>query len=250
MQFLRYIFTLVICVLLKSAFAQVEQKNTAVNGLRNKYSKTNFSFSSIIGFYRTNIHHSVKPSAKKGFNVSVKKDFSINNTGKDFLTVGIEYLYHGVNFISYYFYKDSLKLYEPNNLRFQYDLIIHELDFPIQFKYSFLKETSYKYSGYIFGGYCYRWLLKGNLQVTDNEYQLENQSLRLVFKNYVLIPENNSFLTVGGGFQKNILAKNKSIFLEAQYRYDLSSFYFEKSFAPNSLFINNRMLFLTVGFKI
>jgi hypothetical protein len=254
-HFLRYLYCLWMlfaCIFFTPISAQVEPQHLSGNGngLKSKNSKTSFSFSPMIGFYNTNIHHTANPTSKKAINVSLRKEFCLDKSGQNFLIIGIEYLFHGVNFKSYYFYEDSLKLYVPNRLNYQYMLTVNELNFPIQLKYSFQKENNTKFSSHIFGGYCHRWLMKGKLQVTDNERELENQSATLSFKNSLLSPVNSSFLTIGFGCQKNMPSINKSIFIETQYRYDLSAFYFEKSFAPTSLFINSKMLLITIGFKL
>lgn len=251
-NYLHWLLLSFITTLFTPISAQVEKQPSLGNeyGLKNKQSKTIFSFSPMIGFYNTNIHHTANPTSKKAFNLSLKREFCLDKSGQNFLIVGIEYSFHGINFKSYYFYEDSLKLYVPSRLKYQYALTVNELNFPIQLKYSFQKESNTKFSSHIFGGYCHRWLMRGKLQVTDNERELENQSVRLLFKNSLLSSVNSSFLTLGFGCQKNILSTNKAIFFETQYRYDLSAFYFEKSFAPNSLFINSKMLLITVGFKL
>jgi hypothetical protein len=164
--------------------------------------------------------------------------------------IGAEYMFHGVNFYSYYFYGDSLKLYTPERLKYKYSLTIHELDFPILLKHSFQKETNTIFSSYIFAGYCYRWLIESHLKVTEDGNELVDQYEPLKFKSPAFNSVNSSFLSVGAGFQKNTMLRHNAVFAELQFRYGLSPFYFNESFAASSLYISSHFILLTVGFKM
>ena len=182
------------------------------------------------------------------FCFSIKEEFRLDKKNKDFIMIGAEYMLHGVSFNSYYFYSDSLKLYN-GNMNYKYQLTLHELDFPIQLKHSFQKETNAIFSSYIFAGYVYRWVVASNLKVENNETELVNQEERITFKSPVFNPVNSSFLTAGIGFQKNTPLNYKAVFAELQFRYGLSPFYFYENFAPTSLYTSNHFIYLTVGFK-
>mgnify|MGYP007076176872 FL=1 len=43
---------------------------------------------------------------------------------------------------------------------------------------------------------------------------------------------------------------HNAVYAEIQFRYGLSPFYFNESFAPSSMFTNSHFIMLTVGFKI
>jgi len=184
------------------------------------------------------------------FNISIKEEIRIDKHNKDFLLIGAEYLYHGVSFNSYYFYADSLKLYTADRLRYNYNITIHELNFPIQLKHSFQKETNSILSSYIFAGYCYRWIIENQLKVLDNGMELLDKYEPIKFKNPAFNTVNSSFLSVGAGFQKNTQLNHNAIFAELQFKYGLSPFYFNESFSPNHLYTNSHFIFLTIGIKL
>lgn len=215
---------------------------------KNPRLKTRVSVSPVIGFYSANAHHTSSPSQKMSFSVSCKEEIRLDKKNTTFFMIGAEYMLHGLNFNSYYFYADSLKLYN-GRMDYKYSLLIHEVDFPLLLKYSFQKETNKIWSRYVFAGYCYRWLVAGNLKVSLNGQGVENKAETLKFKNPAFNPVNNSFLCAGFGLQKNDMFSHNAFFAEIQFRYGLSPYYFSEDFAPTSLYINGHHLYVTVGLK-
>ena len=182
------------------------------------------------------------------FSASWKEEIRLDSKNKSFLMVGAEYMLHGVTFNSYYFYPDSIRLYN-GHMNYRYSLLIHEIDFPLQLKYSFKRENNTIWSQYIFAGYCYRWLVASDLQVTQNGQEIDFQHEKLKFKNPAFNPVNNAFMNIGAGLQKNTPMKHNAFFVELQFRYGLSPFYFNESFAPTSMYISGSHIFLTLGLK-
>jgi len=246
-KYLVSIFAIVQCCI---ALAQEDGGKKLRTNRKNPIVKTRFGISPVLGLYNANKNHTTGTKPKMAFHFSWKEEIRLDNNNQNFLLVGAEYLFHGVNFNSYYFYQDSLKLYTPDRLKYQYSLTMHELDFPIQLKHSFQKETNALISSYIFAGYCFRWLVDSRLKVSENGNEIVNQYEVLKFKNPAFNPVNSSFLNVGAGFQKNTLLSHNAVFAEIQFRYGLSPFYFNESFSPTSLYTSSHFIFVTVGFKI
>ena len=217
---------------------------------KNPFVKTRISVSPVLGFYFSNPNHTTSAHQKMAFCISLKEEIRLTKQNRDYLLIGVEYMFHGVGFKSYYFYPDSIQLYTPDRKRFTYDLTIHEIDFPIQLKHSFQKETNTIFSSYIFGGYCYRLLVASQLKVSENGNELINKAETLTFKSPAFNPTNSSFLNVGFGVQKNTLLRHNAIFAELQFKYALSPMQFFESFAPSSMYINGHFIYITVGFKI
>lgn len=204
----------------------------------------------MIGFYNPNKNHTSGAKQKMSYCVSIKEEIRLAKSHKVFFMIGVDYLYHGVNFNSYYFFDDSLHFYNKK-MNATYDLIAHEINVPLQFKYSFQKEYNKIFSTYIFGGYAFRYLSANNLRVDYNGTEMKNGSTDLSFKIAPLNKNMNSFLNAGIGMQKNFQKTSKNaVFAELQFKYSLSPFYINETFAPSSLYINNHFLLLTVGIKI
>ena len=240
----KYILSVVLLfhVFLVSAQEHKHKKNGIV--------KTRIGISPVIGLYKSNKHHTTGTKPKMAFNFSLKEEIRLNKRYENFLMIGAEYMFHGVDFNSYYFYSDSLQLYTSDRLKYKYSLTLQELDFPIQLKHSFQGETNAIFSGYVYAGYCYRWLIESRLKVTDSGNELVNQNEKVTFKSPVFSSSNSSFLSFGAGVQKNNQSNHHAVFAEIQFRYGLSPFYFKESFAPSSLYTNGHFIMLTVGFKI
>lgn len=234
-----------------SAYAQKTEGGTKIQSLRAlNHVKTRLSLSPVLGFYSPNKNHSTGGKQKMSFALSAKAEIRLTKHYRDFILVGAEYMLHGVNFNSYFFYEDSLRLYTPNRLHYTYNLSMHELDFPILFKHSFENESNGLFSKYIFAGYSYRWLVFNQLKVDDNGSEVySNTSERIIFKSPAFNPKSSSFLCVGAGFQRNVPNKNNALFAEIQFKYGLSPIQLYNSHTPSSLYINGHFVYITVGFK-
>lgn len=249
LSYLKYFIILCFSVIIKNSIAQEDGGKKLRNKRKNPITKTRISVSPVISIYKPNKHHTSNTSQKKAFCFSIKEEIRLTPENKDFLFVGIEYMLHGLNFNSYYFYDDSLKLYNTN-MNYNYKLILHEVDFPIQLKHSFQKETNAIFTSYVYAGYCYRWMIKNNLIVENNGTELINKSENIIFKSPAFNPINSSFLSVGIGFQKNMPLHYRAIFAELQFKYGLSPFYFHENFTPNNLYISSHFLNFTIGYKL
>lgn len=247
---MKYLITLALMFLCMIIYAQEDGGKQLRNKRENPHVKTRISVSPVLGIYKTNTHHATAAKPKMAFNISIKEEIRLDQHNKDFLMIGAEYMLHGVSFNSYYFYSDSLQIYTADRLKYNYNLTVHELDFPILVKHSFQKETNSIFSNYMFAGYCYRWIFEGNLSVSDSGNELINQYELYKFKSPAFNAVNSSFLTAGVGFQKNTPLRHNAVFAELQFRYGLSPFYFNESFAPSSMYTNSHFVLLTVGFKI
>ena len=232
------------------SFAQKNDGGSSVLSLHGiKQVKTRVSISPVLGLYSANKHSASGAKQKLSAALSVKAEWRLTKHYQDFLLIGVEYMLHGVDFNSYYFYKDSLQLYSPSRMRYAYSLTIHELDFPILLKHSFQKESNTLFSQYIFAGYNYRWLIASRLNIADNGTELYNQNEKVIFKNGAFSPINSGFICFGAGFQKNIPAKEKAFFAEVQFKYGLNALYVHNDYSPSSLFLNNHFIYITVGSK-
>ena len=234
----------VLCVFFGSS-----QKEGNKHSRKIPVAQTKISFSPAIGFYKANPHHAGKASPKMAFCFSLKEEFRIDKKSQSFIAIGVDYMLHGVKFNSYYFHKDSLKLY-TGNMNAAYNLTIQELDFPILIKRSFQKENNALLSGYVFAGYSYRMLIKSVMSVSYQGDEAEYDNGNLQFKIPALSKLGSSFLLAGAGFQKNNPNKHKAFYAEIQFKYGLSPLYIDQPYAPRSLYVSGHFLYLTVGVKI
>lgn len=242
---------LMIALILFGAFiapAQGEGRQRAKGIRKTPVVQTKISFSPVLGFYKANKNHAGKTTQKMAFCISVKEEFRIDKKSLFFMGIGVDYMAHGFKFNSYYFPKDSLKLYN-GNLNAEYNMNIQELNFPIYLKRSFQRENNSLLSGYIFAGYSYRLLIKSVMTVSYYGDEVAYDNGNLQFKLPVFTKSGNSFLHAGAGFQKNNPNKHKALYAELQFKYGLSPLYINQPYGPTSLYIRGHFLLLTIGVK-
>ena len=130
-----------------------------------------------LGFYSINTNHAKSPSLRASALFSFRKEIRFGRDYKTFFLYGVDYFFHGLTFQSYYFKPDSLKLYDKK-FDYKYSLFIHEINLPLQVKYSFNRENNNLYSAYLMFGYHLRYLLPGNLNVTQNGNEIKTDNRR------------------------------------------------------------------------
>lgn len=207
------------------------------------------SFGPVLGFYGINTRHAASVSPRMSGLVSFKKEKRFGRDYKTFFQYGVDYFFHGLNFQSYYFKPDSLQLYDKN-FKYKYSVFAHEINIPLQVKYSFNRENNSLYSAYFMIGYHLRCFLPGNLKVTQNGNTVKTDNYEMKFKNPLVFSQLNSFLSASIGTQRNQTAGGKSsYFIELSYRYGFSPYSFETNYSASSLFIHSSHLALLVGVK-
>ncbi|MGZ3929880.1 MAG: hypothetical protein ACXVPQ_00665 [Bacteroidia bacterium] len=211
--------------------------------------RTRLTVSPIVSFYTINEHHAKNPRQKMSGSVSLKEEIRLNNRHNTFLLFGIEYMVHGLNFNSYYFKPDSIQLYD-GNFKYTYSLYIHEIDVPIQLKYSFTRENNSLVSPYIMIGYHFRTLLFGDLTVKQNGQTIVTKMEPVTFKNPLFTNRNNPFVSFTLGVQKNHPDHTRTgVYAEISYRIGFSPYLITDTFMPSSLFINGNHLAISLGVK-
>ncbi len=211
--------------------------------------RTRVAISPLLSFYSVNPHHAINPRQKMSGMISAKGELRLNMKHTAFFLFGIEYMAHGLNFNSYYFRQDSLQLYN-GNFNYTYSLYVHEIDIPLQVKFSFRRENNALVSPYIMFGYHFRTILFGSLDVTQNGETVVKKTEALTFRNPLFTPHNNAFVSFTVGFQKNNPNQTRNcIFFEVMYRYGFSQYLLSDSFTPSSLYLNGSHIALSLGLK-
>lgn len=212
------------------------------NGLR-------FGFGPSIGFYSINTNHAQPPSARMSALIGLKKEVRCDRSHKLFFVFGAEYLFHGVNFKSYYFDQDTLQLYDKSFL-YDYSLFLQEIDVPLQLKFSFNRENNTLFSPYIMLGYHIRVLLPATIKVSNNGNVVHQGTEDLRFRHKMINDRLNSFVSLTAGWQKNTINNSRTgFYLELNYRYGFSQYSFKSNYAPSSLYLNGSHLSLQIGLK-
>jgi hypothetical protein len=210
-------------------------------------SYTRFGIAPVVGFYKLNSHHAVNAKARMSFSAFLKREKSMDRSNRVFLSMGIEYLLHGVSYRSYYFSQDTLQLYD-GSMGYSYRMNIGELNLPIQGKLTFKSTTNSLFTPYISVGYHLRYIMNTNLKVDQDGAQLKDEFVHLKFRNPLLHERFNAFAGINFGVQNHRTRSNSiTIFLELSYRYGFSPYYFKTNYSASSVFLNSQHLALNLG---
>ncbi len=210
---------------------------------------TRLFFGPAVGFYTINKNHAINPVQRTSVLAGLRREQRIGQEFKTYLLFGVDYFFHGVGFNSYYFKPESLKIYDKS-FAYRYNLSFHELNLPLQFKYLFKREDNSLFSPYAVAGYHLRYLVFTQLSISGEGNEVHSDQPDLQFKNPLLWNKLNSAVSIGLGWQKNRISRSRgSFFVEVNFRYCFSPYYFEADYAPSSLFINSTHIHLLLGLK-
>ncbi len=228
-----------LCLLLLSTFKIFSQVK------RDAY--TRFGIAPVIGFYKLKSYHATNPKARMSFSMFVKREKSMEKFNKAFLSVGLEYLWHGVSYRSYYFDQDSLQIYD-GSLGYSYRLSIGELNLPLQAKLTFKSTTNSLFTPYISAGYNLRYVVDAKAKVDQDGVQVRDEFVHVKFQTPFLYEKINSSVAASFGVQNHRTRSNSvTVFLEVSYRYGFSPYYFRSNYSASSVFINSQHLSLNIG---
>jgi hypothetical protein len=121
---------------------------------------------------------------------------------------------------------------------------------PIHFKYLFNRADNNLFSPYAIIGYNIRCLLLANLNITQDGNRIKNENIDLKFKNPLLWNKLNASMRAGFGWQKNSVTNSKgNFFVELNFIYGFSPYYFQTDYSASSLFMNSKHVSLHLGLK-
>jgi len=203
----------------------------------------------LIGFYSINKNHAKSLVPRPGGLFSYKKEIRFGRDYRTFFLFGFDYLVHGLSFQSYYFTQDTLQLYDKK-FNYKYSLLLQEINLPFNVKYSLNRENNSQFTQYFMIGYHIRYLLPADLKVTQNGTSVITDSPQMKFKNHLIAEQINAYLSLAFGWQRNNTGSAKpGFFIEANYRYGFSPYYFETKYSARSLFISSSHVTLQLGIK-
>lgn len=204
----------------------------------------------VIGFYRLHTNHAVNPSRKTSVVAGIRREVRVDRSYRTYIQFGAEYMVHGLNYRSYLFDPDTIKLYDKS-FPMQYALYVHEVNIPLQLKVLFNRGDNRLFSPYASVAYHLRYLIQGNLEVTDFGNRLKKDFPEMQFRNHLFNKHVNAFLSAGIGWQRNKISdKGAAFFAELNFRYGFSDFYFEKEYSASAVYINATHLCLMLGLKL
>jgi hypothetical protein len=206
-------------------------------------------FGPCLGFYSINTNHAQALSPKMSALIGLKKEVRADRQFKMFFLFGADYFFHGVNFRSYYFSQDTLQIYDKN-FAHDYSVFFHEVNVPLQMKYSFTRENNSLYSPYAIIGYHFRFFMPAHVKVGQEGNVIRDEWEEVQFRTSLIDKHVNAFMSAGVGFQKNTINNSRSgFFAELNFRYGFSSYFFKTNYSASSLYVNGTHVCLLLGIK-
>lgn len=202
-----------------------------------------------LSFYSLKTKHANSVSAKFAGLVGFKKEVRVDKQYRTFFLFGAEYFFHGANFKSYYFDQDTLRLYDKD-FAYDYDVLMQEVNIPLQVKYSLTRENNSLFTPYFMVGYHLRYLLPGRVTVAkDGDVKVRDWEV-MSYRTPLGINQLNSAISVTAGWQKNNINHAKTgFYVEACFRYGFSQYLINAKYTPSSLYMNSNHLSLILGIK-
>jgi hypothetical protein len=237
--YLKKIYTVLFLV---SALAFFAQEKTP----RKAY--TRVLFGPALSFYKNNPVHTSDTKPKSSFYAGVFEEIRMY---KDFSFLpGVEYLYQGMTFNTYYLVPGTTTLYDKH-FNYNYTLTMQEVRLNLMFRQVFGIESRNTITGYLHYGYVLRYLINPQLRVNSNltGTEMYTGDAQLAFEHYIITKNMASGLKLTGGMQHNFFKTHRAWFFECSYMYSLSRFIVTNSFAPASLFVEGSFLQLGLGVK-
>ncbi len=212
-----------------------------------RFSKCNTAV--LLQRYSFNRFHSQNVSAGISYLIGLLQEFTLDGMRqKNFLSIGTEYLHHSFSFNSYYFYLDSVKLYD-GKMDYTYHVKVNEITIPLLFKHNFSRENNDVHGIFYSIGYVYRIIIPGSITVSYNGLEQNYEKYRPHFKIGVMNKYSNSYVHMGIGYQKNNPMGKIKMYIECFGRYGFSPFLIKTDYTANSLFFGNYFVGISIGFK-
>ena len=209
---------------------------------------THISLTGLYSHYGNNVHHTTKTLGTFAYAVAVREQWLFSQPIS--LVSGAEFFSHGIKFNSYYFSSGQTEIY---NKRFtnKYKVNLYEINVPILLRADLQGKKRGTAVPYFEIGPTLRYLISSNINVTDSVgNERVNKSSTINFE-YPLIKKNISmFMQFNTGVNFYSGDALSGFFMELNFRFAPIRFLIDESFTPNSLYINNFHLGLSLGFRI
>jgi hypothetical protein len=200
-------------------------------------------------FYQINSNHMDHVKAKPAFTASVRGNFRINRTAS--VILGLQYLYHGNSFNSYYFPDSTVQLYDKN-FNYTYESRFQDLSIPLGIRIKLTNKKQKESCIYTELIWAMKRRFASNLQVNSSLYgnSVYDDDAGSIFTiNKQRKPTANT-VSLGFGFDKNFPDRKSGWFIGIAYTYVLNTFYFSRtSNMPKSLYQNESFAALTAGVR-
>ena len=200
------------------------------------------------GIYAPSTKHARAFQSRGAFTAGFMQEYRVGRGYQSYFSFGVQYAAQFITYQSYYFAPGTLQLYDRSML-YDYRLLLHEMQLPLQYKLLLKREDNTIFSPYCAAGYFLRFFLPANVWVTKEGASVIKDQPTPEFTSPLGIKTLNAAASVAIGLQQNKGKKAGAFFVEIQYKTGFSSFSFRADYAANSVFLRDSQLLLILGLR-
>jgi hypothetical protein len=202
----------------------------------------------MISFFGKDPHAFTNVNPLFGFTISYNSEIDIIDNLN--LLVGLTYMNQAVQFNGYYVAPGHTYIFD-NSFPYTHRLRFQSIQLPISIKLNLNAEADHSYTPYFLLGFGFSYLYNAKASVTSDstENKVYSGKTDLSFENYLFNEKFNSFFQGGFGVQKNMRKKERALFLDIIYKYDISRLYYTGHENSNNIHFRNTNVSVVVGLK-
>jgi hypothetical protein len=210
--------------------------------------KHRISGGAMLSFFGKDPHALTKVNPLFGFTAGYASEIDIIDNLN--LLVGLTYTNQALQFNGYYVAPGHTYIFD-NSFAYTHRLRFQNIQLPISLKFNLNTEADNAYTPYLMLGFGFSYLYNAKASITSDSTgnRIYNGKADLAFENFVFNKKFNSFFQGGFGIQKNMRKKEKALFLDFIYKYDIARLYYTGHEDSNAIRFRNSSLSVVVGLK-
>jgi hypothetical protein len=210
--------------------------------------KHRISAGPVLSFFGKDPHALTNVNPLFGFTGSYNSEIEIIDNLN--LLAGFTYANQAVQFNSYYVAPGHTYIFD-NSFAYTHRLRFQSIQLPISLKLDLNSEADNPYTPYFLLGFGFSYLYSAKTAITSDstENKVYSGKTDLSFENFVFGKKFNSFFQGGFGIQKNMRKKERALFLDLIYKYDVSRLSYTGYENSNNAHFRNSSVSIFLGLK-
>ncbi len=210
--------------------------------------KHRISGGSMLSFFGKDPHNLSKVNSLFGFTVNYNCEINIIDNVS--VLAGITYANQAVQFNGYFVAPGYTYIFD-NSFAYTHRLRFQSAQLPLTLKLSLNDDADKPYTPYFLLGFGFSYLYSAKTSIISDstENKVYKGKTDLAFENFLFNNKLNSFFQGGFGIQKNIRKKERALFLDFMYKFDISRLHYTGYQNSNAVRFRNSNLSVIVGFK-
>lgn len=202
----------------------------------------------MLSFFGKDPHALAKANPLFGFTVNYTSEISIIDNLN--VLAGLTYTNQALQFNGYYVAPGYTYIFD-NTFAYTHRLRFQSIQLPISLKFNLNTEDDHNYTPYFMLGFGFSYLYSAKTTITSDSTgnSIYKGKTDLAFENFVFNNKFNSFFQGGFGLQKNMRKKERALFLDFIYKFDISRLYYTGYQNSNNIRFRNSNLSIVVGLK-